>query len=545
MSTKTLRKRIALVAVTALGAGLLSVVAVPSANASAGTISNTTGSIGLLSGSSIVAGTTTTHTATLLSTGTLSLTFGAASTAVVSAGARITGASTVANISGDQASAANVTSAVFTPTGAAGSTFTVSVYSETSLATLTTPDHLMTVTIAGSSVAGVVNPAESGVFWHTSAADVSADTVGASSNTTPLGKLFLDIDLADAYGAPITAPTGALVVTASTGANAFIGTSGVTTSGTFGTAVSGVDPSTLYAVISEATAGAGWSGTVTVTYNGVLVATKTGSITGYATTITTTRNKVATAGGGTTADAVRFKAADAAGNPVVITASSLTMKSSSNTAVVSNVVGVDAQVITAGSTADGKATVTCGTPGTSSVVMQYITPAGKTITSAPLTVICGGSASTYTASFDKASYAQGELAKLTVSFKDSLGAPAATDSAVTALTGGTPNISNEIIVAPMMTLVGTISSAVLKVNADGNLVYTYSVGAATGITPGAYQASVSFPTVNSAKGAAQAVAYTVNAGAGVSNADVLKAIVSLIASINKQIAALQKALLRR
>jgi hypothetical protein len=32
---------------------------------------------------------------------------------------------------------------------------------------------------------------------------------------------------------------------------------------------------------------------------------------------------------------------------------------------------------------------------------------------------------------------------------------------------------------------------------------------------------------------------------GVSNADVLKAIVSLIASINKQIAALQKALLKK
>jgi hypothetical protein len=42
------------------------------------------------------------------------------------------------------------------------------------------------------------------------------------------------------------------------------------------------------------------------------------------------------------------------------------------------------------------------------------------------------------------------------------------------------------------------------------------------------------------------VAYKVSTGsAGVSNADVLKAIVSLIASINKQIAALQKALLKK
>jgi len=37
----------------------------------------------------------------------------------------------------------------------------------------------------------------------------------------------------------------------------------------------------------------------------------------------------------------------------------------------------------------------------------------------------------------------------------------------------------------------------------------------------------------------------ITSGGGVSNADVLKAIVSLIASINKQIAALQKALLKK
>jgi hypothetical protein len=44
---------------------------------------------------------------------------------------------------------------------------------------------------------------------------------------------------------------------------------------------------------------------------------------------------------------------------------------------------------------------------------------------------------------------------------------------------------------------------------------------------------------------AVAVPYTVASSGGTTNEDVLKAIVSLIASINKQIAALQKALLRR
>jgi hypothetical protein len=58
-----------------------------------------------------------------------------------------------------------------------------------------------------------------------------------------------------------------------------------------------------------------------------------------------------------------------------------------------------------------------------------------------------------------------------------------------------------------------------------------------------------FNTVVALTGAATSSAttgYTISpAVAGTSNADVLKAIVSLIASINKQIAALQKALLKK
>jgi hypothetical protein len=538
MSTKTLRKRIALVAVSALGAGLLSVVPVSSANAAAGDIGSVAG-IGLLSAPTVADGKTT-MTATLLSTGSLTVTTKAsvAGYFVVSAGGKIsTATDTGADLSSDQSTYTTAAAESFTvvPTGAAGSTFTISGYASAGGALVS----LLTVTIAGASVAGVADPAESGVYWAGTATDVSADASGGSATTYGLS-LALDLDLADAYGAPITAATGALVVTATAGANVNIVTSGGTAKGTYSTAVSGVDPSTLYALISESTAGNGWSGSVTVTYNGVVIATKTGTITGHASLITTTRNKVATAAT-TTADAVRFKATDAAGNAVQITAASLTMKSSSNTAVVSGVVGATAQNITVGTLADGKATVTCGIPGTSSVVMQYVTPAGKTITTAPLSVLCGSSASTYTAAFNKAVYVQGELATLTVSFKDAYGAPAATASAVTTVS----TISDEIIVAPMMTLVGTVGALALVTNADGNVVFTYSVGATTGITPGAYQASVSFPTVNSVKGVAQAVGYTVSAPAGVSNADVLKAIVSLIASINKQIAALQKALLKR
>jgi hypothetical protein len=361
--------------------------------------------------------------------------------------------------------------------------------------------------------------------------------------------LYLQIQLNDAYGAALSDAAGALVVTASAGANVAVvesttllltGVAAAPTAGAYGTGVGSLKPAVASAIITEATAGAGWKGTVTVSYNGVLVATKSGVISGYASKITLARNTVSSAGGNTSTDGVTFNAVDSAGNAVVITAASLTMKSSSNTAVVSGVVGSTNEVITAGALADGEATVTCGIPGTSSVVMQYITPAGVTVVTAPVTVICGAAADTYTASWDKASYAQGEIAKLTVTFKDVYGAPAASASPVTALVS---LLSNEVLSTPMMTRIGSVSTAVLYPDENGQIVYSYSVGAVAGITPGAYQASVAFPTV--AGGDAQAVAYTITAGAGVTNADVLKAIVSLIASINKQIAALQKALLKK
>jgi hypothetical protein len=81
-------------------------------------------------------------------------------------------------------------------------------------------------------------------------------------------------------------------------------------------------------------------------------------------------------------------------------------------------------------------------------------------------------------------------------------------------------------------------------SADGVKKYTYIVGA----TEGDNTAVVSVPVVNSANSAQSNVTltYSIKSTSGaVSNADVLKAIVSLIASINKQIATLQRALLRR
>ena len=96
-----------------------------------------------------------------------------------------------------------------------------------------------------------------------------------------------------------------------------------------------------------------------------------------------------------------------------------------------------------------------------------------------------------------------------------------------------------------MTLVGAVGTDKLT---SGVKTYKFVVGT----TEGSYNMVVDIPLILTATNktlygaATQTVAYKVAAStATVSNADVLKSIVSLIASINKQIQALQKLILAR
>jgi hypothetical protein len=547
MSTKTLRKRIALVAVSALGAGLLSVVAVPSANAADGTIDATDGSIGLVGA---IAGTATTRTAVLLSTGTLVVSPTGTGVVTVSAGAKITGATAIGDISSDQtcslADAGDTVS--ITPTGAAGTTFSVTTYNEDTCAAAATVADVVTVTIAGASAAGVATAANSTVRWAsdgssdipTAAEDVTNSTASYTTNA-----LYLYITLADAYDQDVTSGSGALVVTATEGA--LVGTpASPAAAGTGNVGVTNTDPSGLWVKVTQKTVGAGWSGTVTVTYNGVLMATKTGKITGAPASLAVSPYKIgaiSTEGGeGTTAWLYTVK--DAAGNALAFTSSGISLDSSTNKVAVADAAGsstVNAALDSVYGAYVGGGDVTCAKAGTSTVVVKLVNPNGAVVKSNPFTATCGGDAYEYSASFDKASYVQGELATLTVTFKDSTGALANSYQIVE--TGTYPE-TDATISAPMMVQVGGISSSLgnRKPNKDGQLKFTFTVGTSTGLTDGSYNAVVSFPTIDSAVSAS----YKVTTGStGVTNADVLKAIVSLIASINKQIAALQKALLKK
>ena len=148
------------------------------------------------------------------------------------------------------------------------------------------------------------------------------------------------------------------------------------------------------------------------------------------------------------------------------------------------------------------------------------------------TVNCSiGGINTFTVSTDKATYSPGEIATLTIKGTDILGKPVAD---TTTMGAGYANLS-----MPGMTLIGSAATSADTFSA-GVKTYKFRVDQAEGSFVGQAQ-----PTATT-DDAAKTVSYNIKSATGtVTNAEVLKSIVALIASINKQIQALQKLILKR
>jgi hypothetical protein len=574
MSTKTITKRVALATVVALGAGVLSLVTVTSANATTQgnqavgggvTVSangtNSTlglqGTVGVTTQGTNSGGVATAPdiiTATVLTTGALSFTAGTAGLIyggyyTVSAGGYFTAdTNTAANIGGgqtnDSATAVTGVSRVITVAfnGAAGSTVTINGYDTSAKGNLATT---LIVTLAGSSVAGVPTVSKSNIDWSgvkgTSAITSDLSTGSATTTGQPLA---LQINLNDAYGSALSASnTGALTVTASSGANVSIGSG---TGGSYSTAVA-TNGAPTWALITEATAGAGWSGSVTVSFNGVVLATKSGTISGLPAKIVATPLVIGHTNA-TIDSAVSYQAYDAAGNVTVIPVAQVALSSSDNTAAVTAIAPAgNGANSTNSSTSTGLLKVSAGTTdGTSNVVLKYTRPDGVVVSSNSFPFTVGGAAASYTATLDKSKYAPGDIATSTIKFLDSKGNLAASDSSLYTVSG-TNYTWNATLTLPQLTQIGSAGA----VGAAGSNVYQATGNVATdatgtivlkwtvGTTEASYAGSIDFPTVDAVAGSAQAVSYSVSSGSTSLN-DVLKGIVSLIASINKQIAALAK-----
>jgi hypothetical protein len=541
MSTKTLRKRIALVAVATLGAGVLS-VAPANANYALGEFGFPTATDLINTG--VCAATSTDAYGTTVATavnGSIVTIQGDGLTANDDVYISVSGPAVVASytlLDGTTAGATVTATTVTDTTTADDDRLNLRL---TGLGKVTVSFGVSSVTaaldvITITSVAACASNIWSNTYSQYETSDATDNTPGATSGMEAESTYtYVDADIAyvslvgeNAYDAVL--PTGIWAASTSTGCVLDIATSAPASTALSGTTDSVVAGGTnIYVSVEQKTTGTAIACATTVTYNNATVYSKTINFTGDLAKITVSGVDVQAIGGSSLNGIYDVLAQDAAGNLLAVTVSG---DSANYTTIVTAVNGGTTTTTGTGALATATdATWTCGSKsGKATVRLKATNNAGDTVYSNDFDALCGSAAYTYTASLDKASYVPGDIATLTITAKDASGFAPFKGETVDAA-AGVPSIAGS-----QMTPVNTPVAAD-TFNASGVKTYTFTVGS----TAGKYNMAVNLGyTGNSAV----SVAYSVSGG-GTTNEDVLKAIVSLIASINKQIAALQKALLRR
>lgn len=598
MSTKTMKKRVALVAASTLVAGFLSLVTVPTASAIGTstvfsddyTVSTTPapGNVGVCyvatqadthsPGVKATDGENALNLTEMLSTGSLLL--GEYGTAL----APMTGASDetrftitgpaywdtfTANLDpatpslsangktftftygGSASTDESPESIVLRPTGVGTIQVAISHYDHSQVADSdggVNVAKILTIKSVASCGAGSVSLGDSFVQIIPAASIAAAATTnitaGDQGGTQPLdraangGSIYVRVDMYDSNGVALAngAATGTLTAEVTSGALVGAAGSGSTTSA-FST-----DKST-YFQITQATADNAWSGSVTIKLDGTLVATKSAKIVGAPVSMVVSGLDIR-AQGGADAQGGDYVVLDAAGNETAIAISGWVTLTDAQSTVIT--IGASSRTPsqtaarTAAATTKGQFNYACKASGPGAVAkgvaLKYTNSALVTITSPVFNITCGEAVYTYSASLDKASYVPGDIAKLTITGVGQYGSPAF-DAETLGTAALVPTIAGS-----NMTVVGAVSH--VDSFLGGVKTYTFTVGS----TEGSYNMIVDLPEFNSttSKQTAVTVAYKIAATTtSVSNADVLKSIVALIASINKQIQALQKLILKR
>ena len=650
MSIKTIKQRIALVAVTALTAGMFTVVSAPTANsvilggnatmasdslviwhtADTDGTPDTTTAVGLTArtanqGTSIgwvadttVSGTTSTANVfqriksnAVVATSTAGGTGGAIRTANVLPGAKIsfilaggttttgitatvtggtlgTLASTsgVVSLSAAQTSAsvfnvavagANaeagtetntpIMSGVFSISGAAGTSATLTAYSGSLIVdgdTRTSGALIGTWTfnVVAASASGTFSAGDSTVTQQACIEKSSAASGTTSFDTTSrcangrMGVVY--VSLKDAYTSSITG--GSLTATATGGS--LVNVVNTPTSGANYAASAAFASATLaatnYVVVTQPVAGVAGSTTLTITHQGNVVGTKTINWGGDVASIVvdTTRSAKVIGNGQTTSGVgnglvtsyltgVVYVYKDAAGNvlsglvPTMTgqTGAMLGASLATTGGVLMSALNYGTNVTVAQTSTLGYGASSIDHPGgtatanygAGSYQIQVLNSAGVAVKSNVVTVTVSKlTAQTFEASFDKASYSPGDIATLTITAKDDGGRLVASGYLLAGLS---------ILTGTGLTVAGD-ACATTSTFTNGVKTCTFGVGN----TGGAYAWSVALTTASQQSAAVGSVKVVDGA---VSNAEVLKSIVALIASINKQIAALQKLILKR
>ena len=340
----------------------------------------------------------------------------------------------------------------------------------------------------------------------------SSVDVATATSVTNTGTGYVNVRAMDAYAAQLST-SGVIQATATNGAVVAWDAAPSTQVNTAAkTGTSGV----LYVVQGTANENKPVNTTITITFNGVTLATKSIAFSGRAASISVTGVDIALSNGARTGT-YDFVVKDSAGNQLAgVTPTADSTKYTSQVTAVSVGGASSATAVQTGGW-------TCAaTSGSSIVRIKHVLSDLSEIYSNEFVAACGLGVNKYTASLDKNSYVPGEIATLTISSTDINGAKVADTSTVgsgVAISGGG------------MTAVAAATSA--DTFAQGVKTYKFTVGNVNG----AYNMIVDLPAYV-ATDAAKTVSYKIADGA-TSNADVLNGIVALIASITKQIEQLQ------
>jgi len=542
----------------------------------------TAASVGLVNVSSVAGdlSASTTQTAVLLNSGKLvvytsSTTVSRNITFVVSGGtlsANSTSTLVTAMNSGNTAAASASAGigllAVAATPNAGATSMTVSMYdSGSTAASVAAPTNgtlygQVVVTITTASTAGALSLSKSGVFYsHTDQGGVSsltADDTTAATEANPNGGTgsygvmqWANIRVRDAFGTAITGSTGLLQATATNGAwvklanggsaAAAVNSSTYIGGSTFDNSFLGVKNPTSNPLTTV----------VTVSYNGTVIGSKQFTFTGKVAKVTLTAQSIGKTGS-TGLATIAF--ADSAGNTVYPSSSSTYYPESSlstdgdtvNQYVISGAMGTNSGAkLWPTTTSSGYWEWTCvGSTvgaGSADVGVLWTNLDGTVVKSNAMKARCAAAPYTYTAALDKATYAPGDIAKLTVTFKDSKGNLAADTAGSNYASNIAASTKPELDGGNLTLIGGTDSNTGLNTDAttEGVITYKFVVGSPS-IDPYNGQLVVTFGDVNAnGVATAQTVQYKIASGSTSLN-DVLKGIVSLIASINKQIAALAK-----
>ena len=340
----------------------------------------------------------------------------------------------------------------------------------------------------------------------------SSVDVATSTSVTNSGTGYVNVRAMDAYAAQLST-SGVIQATATNGAVVAWDAAPSTQVNTAAkTGTSGV----LYVVQGTANENKPVSTTITITFNGATLATKSIAFSGRAASISVTGVDIALSNGARTGT-YDFVVKDSVGNQLAgVTPTADSTKYTSQVTAVSIGGSSSATAVQTGGW-------TCAaTSGSSIVRIKHVLSDLSEIYSNEFVAACGLGVNKYTASLDKNSYVPGEIATLTISATDINGAKVADTSTVgsgVAISGGG------------LTAIAAPTSA--DTFAQGAKTYKFTVGNVNG----AYNMIVDLPAYV-ATDAAKTVSYKIADGA-ISNAEVLNGIVALIASITKQIEQLQ------